>query len=371
MENKIAFVIGTKAELIKCMPLMLELQKEHKDYLFIHTGQHPLGKASEDFGIKRPDLVLSKEPEKSTKFWSKVNQNSLIWFLLMILKIKRKIRKLKPGYVVYHGDTMSSAAAAIGSSRLLNMLGKRWKNVHLEAGLRSGSLKEPFPEEISRRICDGMSDMLLAVSDFSENNLKREKRKGQIMNVGNTIVDSAIIAYERAKKNHKVSKNKGKYVLVNIHRHENLVSEDRMKTIIDMLTSLESEVIWPLHDNTKQFLQRYKLLQRVEDAKNIKLVPLVDYSEFLFLIANCKYLITDGGSIQEESLIFKKSCVILRDRTERQEGLDSGINFLIRFDKEYFNKVVKDIETGKVDMKNFKNPYGERGVSKKILEILK
>lgn len=72
--SKIAIVIGTKAELIKCMPLMLELQKRKKEYWFIHTGQHPLGKACEEFGIKKPDFILSEEPDKETKFWSKVNQ---------------------------------------------------------------------------------------------------------------------------------------------------------------------------------------------------------------------------------------------------------------------------------------------------------
>src|SRR5271157_1787034 len=111
MEKDILFVIGTKAELIKCMPLMLELQNQNREYWFIHTGQHPLGESCEAFGIKKPDFVLSKEPQKSTKFWSKINSNSLTWFLSIIFKIRKKIRELKPKYVIYHGDTMSTAAA--------------------------------------------------------------------------------------------------------------------------------------------------------------------------------------------------------------------------------------------------------------------
>lgn len=368
MRRKIAFIIGTKAELIKCMPLMLELQKKKEDYLFIHTGQHPLKDSCESFGVKTPDLTLSKEPEKSTKFWSKVNQISLLWFFSMIFKIKKAIKKKKPGYVVYHGDTMSTAAAAIASSKLLNVK-KTWKNVHLEAGLRSGSWKEPFPEEISRRISDRFSDILLAVSEFSANNLKRERRKGKIIRVGNTVVDSAEITYERAKKIHK--KQKGEYVLINIHRHENLVNEKRMSEIINVLKLVKTRAIWPLHDNTRQYLERYGLMKEVEKLKNIEITPLVDYFEFIFLIKNCKYLITDGGSIQEESLIFKKPCLILRERTERQEGLGTEINFLIKFDKDYVKEVIRKVEGGKIKVKNFNNPYGKRGVSKKILEILK
>ncbi|MEM2090051.1 MAG: UDP-N-acetylglucosamine 2-epimerase, partial [Candidatus Pacearchaeota archaeon] len=109
---RIVFVVGTKAELIKCMPIMLELQKKREEYLFIHTGQHSLQNACQEFSIKKPDFILSKEPKASTKFWSKIDKSSVLWFLLTILKIKKLIKKLAPDYVIYHGDTMSSAAAA-------------------------------------------------------------------------------------------------------------------------------------------------------------------------------------------------------------------------------------------------------------------
>ncbi len=369
MENKIAFVIGTKAELIKCMPLMLELKRESQDYWFIHTGQHPLKNACEAFGIKNSDFVLSKEPEKSTKFWSKINHNSFFWLIGTIFRVRKKIRELKPKYVIYHGDTMSSATAAIASSKLSNWQ-KSWKNVHLEAGLRSGSLKEPFPEEISRKICDKFSDILLAVSDFSADNLIKERKKGQIIKVGNTIIDAAQITYNKAKTKYKTRPEE--YALMNIHRHENLVNKKRMQRIIDILKLVKTQVIWPLHENTRQYLERYGLMKEIENMKNIEITPLVDYFEFIFLIANCKYLITDGGSIQEESLIFKKPCLILREKTERQEGLKTNINFLIKFDIDinYIKNLITNIEENKIELKDFKNPYGEFGVSKKIFGIL-
>ncbi|MEJ2267905.1 MAG: UDP-N-acetylglucosamine 2-epimerase, partial [Nanoarchaeota archaeon] len=172
--SKIAIVIGTKAELIKCMPVMLELQNRKKDYWFIHTGQHPLGKACEEFGVKKPDFILSEEPKISTKFWSKINLKTFLWCIKTMFTIRKIIQKLKPKYVIYHGDTMNTAMAAAGSSTILNPF-KKWKNVHLEAGLRSGSLLEPFPEEISRQISDRFSDILLAVSYFAEDNLKKSK----------------------------------------------------------------------------------------------------------------------------------------------------------------------------------------------------
>jgi len=364
----IAIIVGTKAELIKCAPIMLELQKKKINYWFIHTGQHPLGESCKKFGIKSPDYILSEEPELSTKFWSKVSTTSFVWFFSMIFKIRKLIQKLKPSYVLYHGDTMSSAAAAIATSKMLNFK-KVWKNVHIEAGLRSGSILEPFPEELSRRICDKFSDILLAVSERSKKNLENENRKGKIIKVGNTIVDSAKMAYSLVKN--KFKKPGYDYALINIHRHENLKSKNRMKAIVEILKHIKITALWPIHDNTKYFLEKYGLMNEIKKITNIKIMPLVDYFTFIFLLANSKYLVTDGGSIQEESLIFKKPCVILRKRTERQEGLTTGINFLTNLDIDYAKEIIKKIENDDLKVKNFKNPYGQPGVSKKIVSMLK
>jgi len=366
--TKIIIVIGTKAELIKTFPVMLELQKQKKDYWFIHTGQHPLGKACEDFGVKKPDFILSKEPEISTKFWSKVNKNSFSWFLSIVFKIRRLIKRIKPRYVVYHGDTMSSTAAAIASSKLLNPR-KTWKNVHLEAGLRSGSLFEPFPEEISRQISDNFSNILFAVSDLTEKNLIKYRNKKKIIKIGNTIIDSSLIAYKKANKNKR--KKLSNYALINIHRHENINNKQRLKKIISILKSVKIKAIWPIHANTAKSIERFGLVSEVKDMENLQLMSLTDYGDFIFFLSNCEYLITDGGSIQEESLVFKKPCILLRKKTERQEGLRTGINFLTRLNINRTKEIIDRIEKGKIKVKKFKNPYGEKGVSKKIVEILK
>jgi len=110
-------------------------------------------------------------------------------------------------------------------------------------------------------------------------------------------------------------------------------------------------------------------MEKLKANSKIRLMPLTDYHHFIFLLANCKYIITDGGSIQEESLVFKKPCLVLRKKTERQEGLSTGLNF-ITMDVAKGKEVIKRLETN-IEIKDFKNPYGEKGVSKKILEILK
>lgn len=363
-DYKIAIIIGTKAELIKCMPIMLELQKRKENYWFIHTGQHSLKEICKEFGLKKPDFILSKVPKISTKFWSKINARSIFWFLTIIPKIKKVIKRIKPKYVIYHGDTMNTIAASIASSELLNFK-KEWKNIHLEAGLRSKSLFEPFPEEISRLVSDRFSDILFAVSDETEKNLQKYKDKKKIIKIGNTIVDASWISYNKARK--KSKKEKESYVLINIHRHENLKNKKRMEKIIEILEKIKIKAIWPLHDNTNYYLKKYNLMKKLKDIDNIKITPLINYSKFIFLLANCKYLITDGGSIQEESLVFKKPCILLRKKTERQEGLNTGINFLTGLKVNYSRKLIEAIENDKLKIKDFKNPYGELGVSKKVI----
>ena len=364
---KIAIVIGTRAELIKCMPIMLELEKQNKEYCFIHTGQHSLKGSCEEFGIKKPDFVVSNAPKKETKFLSKINSKSITWFLTIIPKLRKIIRKINPKYVIYHGDTMNTIAASIASSNLLN-LNKKWKNVHLEAGLRSWSLFEPFPEEISRKISDKFSDILFAVSEGTKKNLSHYKKDKKVILTGNTIVDSSLIIHENSKKKYK--KEKENYVLINIHRHENLNKKERLENIIKILSNVKIKAIWPLHENTLHYLKEYGLINKIKNLKNFEINPLINYSKFIFLLSNCKYLITDGGSIQEESLVFKKPCILLRKKTERQEGLETGINFLTNLDIEYSKKLIETIEKKDIKIKNFENPYGKRGVSKKIVDIL-
>ena len=370
--NKITIVIGTKAELIKCMPIMLELQKQKKDYWFIHTGQHPFRDACKEFGVKEPDYVLSEEPnlKKGTKFHSKVSVSTFKWAWKNMFKIRGLLKKLKPKYVLFHGDTMNTAMAVGASAWVLSPF-KKWKTVHLEAGLRSGSLLEPFPEEFTRRIVDKFTDILLAVSNRSKNNLRKELSfvQGKIVHMGNTGVDASIISYNKAKKKYK--KQKWAYALINVHRFENLRSAKRMKAIVEIIKCIKIKAIWPIHEPTKISLEKYGLMKDLKKMENLKIVPLEGYFKFIFSLANCKYLLTDGGSIQEESLLFKKPCLILRKHTERQEGLSTGINFLTKLNVIYSKEIITKIESNSIKVKKFKNPYGKKGLSKKIVNLLK
>jgi UDP-N-acetylglucosamine 2-epimerase (non-hydrolysing) len=158
--------------------------------------------------------------------------------------------------------------------------------------------------------------------------------------------------------------------LINIHRHENIKSKERLKKVVDIITGINIPTYWPLHDNTRQQLIKFGLMKRIQQKENIKVSKLVSYLEFIRLLANCRYLVTDGGSIQEESLAFEKPCILLREKTERDEGLKTGINFLTKLDVEYAKNIISRMENRKFKIPKFKNPYGDGKAAKRIVDYV-
>ena len=366
---EIAIIIGTRAELIKTFPIMLELKKQNIPYYFIHTGQHGLKDLCEKFSIKQPDVILTREPEGGSKFYAKASK-ALFWNFSLIFKIRRKLRELKNlKYVLYHGDTMSTASAALASSKLLNPF-KKYKNVHLEAGLRSENYFEPFPEEISRIIAGKFSDILLAASPRSMNNLKKYRNKKKIILTGNTILDSANFAYKRAIQRKIKPLSKERFALISIHRHENIKSKERLEKIVEILQTLDMPSFFALHDNTKKMLIKYGLYEKLRSNRGIILTEPLDYVSYIYQISKCSLIICDGGSLQEESLIFKKPCIILRKATERQEGLETNFQFLSKLDVDKTIEKIKEYSSPQFRVREFDNPYGKKGLSRKIIEKL-
>jgi len=365
---KIAIIIGTRAELIKTFPVMLELQRRNVPYYFIHTGQHNLGDFCKIFSIKKPNVVLTKEPKKSSKFNARQGK-AVMWNVKLIGKIRKELKKI-PGleYVLYHGDTMTTATAALASSKLLNPF-KKYKSVHLEAGLRSWDNFEPFPEEISRRVVGRFSDILFAPSEGSKKNLTKFKKK-KVLVFGNTIVDAAHYSLDLAKKKKAKPFSKGKFAVVTIHRHENLKNKVRMEKIIEILSSVEMPTYFAIHDNTLKKIEDFGLLKKLKGIKNLHLIKPVDYVSFIYQISKCSLIVCDGGSMQEESLIFGKPCVILRKSTERPEGLKTNFQFLTKFDVEKSKAKIKEFSSPKFKIRSYENPYGGKGLSKKIVDVL-
>ena len=302
---KYSIIIGTKAEYIKMFPIMLEFKKRRIEYLFIHTGQHNLDDLIKTFKTKAPDVVINardgfKGDTGGAFGWGLKTLPKIISFL----KEKKDIE-----FVIVHGDTMSTAIGAVAG----RLCGKQV--CHVEAGLRSENIREPFPEELMRIIVDNISQIKFAPSEKSARRLQ-----GQVFNVGNTSLDSLkeALSLKLIPKIHLPKK----FVVATIHRHENIKSKKRMESIINILNYSQYPVFWFIHENTKQKLIEYNLMKDIEKSKNIFLEYPREYSLFVQILKNALFVYTDGGGMSEECAELSIPCIILRLNTEREELLD-------------------------------------------------
>jgi len=333
---KLYVVIGTRAQLIKMAPLMYFLQKEKIDYEFIYTAQHKetISKILEDFQIKKPDKILYNKSEATTltKFFG--------WGLAMFMKSFRP-KKIFPtkGIVLTHGDTVTTAWSAF--------VGKLagCKIAHVESGIRSFNIFKPFPEELMRLITFRFSDIYFCPNKWAVNNLK--KYKGEKIDLGlNPVYDSVKIALEA---NLKIEIPNKKYVVVSIHRFENIFTKKLKQTIIPLLEMIADQdflLIFILHPSTRNVLKKNNMIlyNRLENNKNIILKERYPYFEFLQLLKNSEFVITDGGSNQEELSYLGKPTLLFRDVTERIEGLDDTV-IISHFDRKIIKEFISNYKT--------------------------
>ncbi|PTY38375.1 UDP-N-acetylglucosamine 2-epimerase [Saccharospirillum sp. MSK14-1] len=313
INQKIEIVIGTKAQLVKMAPIMLTLDKMNIRYLFTLTGQHEntIDQLVSSFGLKKPDnqLIPNRETDNPIKLFK--------WFYLILKTILLTKNKNNVHIVLVHGDTLSTLIGAIYAKKIGAKLG------HVEAGLRSFNLTNPFPEEIIRILVSRLTDYHYAPGNWAVSNLIKYKTE-KINTVLNSIIDSINIA---TKSNSPSSDQKKKYGVASIHRFENLNKRKRLCFIIDSIIkhSRDIEIIFVLHPVTKEKLIKTKLFRKLQEAPGISLIDRMSYIEFSKLLVNARFLITDGGSNQEEAFYMGLPCLLMRAATERTEGIDNGV----------------------------------------------
>ena len=319
-------VIGTKAQYIKSAPLLRLLDDRGVAYRLIDTGQHAQLTPSlrEELGIRPPDYQFSSAGNvKSVR-------EALSWaariFSLVVFqpsKLKNEIFQPGPGLCVIHGDTPSTFLALLMAKRA----GKQV--AHLEAGLRSYNLLRPFPEELIRIICMKWSELLFAPSSWAMDNLRRMGVAGRCIELPqNTNVEALHFALSRGGHRPTVRRP---YAIVTIHRVETIHSRARLEFAVDtaLAAAVRHRVVFVVHDPTLIRLRKYGLYDRLANSTNVELLPLVTHSEFVSLLSDAEFVITDGGSIQEESHYLDVPCLIMRSETERNEGLGSNVRLCV------------------------------------------
>lgn len=341
----------------------MALAKKGIEEIIVHTGQHYDENMSEIFfsqmKIPKPAYNLQLGHLSHGAMTGRMTE-----------KIESLILDLQPDYVLVYGDTNSTLAAAIATSKTDAKL------IHIEAGLRSFNMK--MPEEINRIVTDRLSDILFCPTPVAVQNLKDEGfesfttksgKKIQIELVGDVMKDSAKYFSTFAASNCSktiFSLIEKEFALCTLHRAENVKHPERIESIFSALNSISQDVpiILPLHPGTKKAIQDYRIIS----SKNITIIDPVGFFDMLMLLQNCKAVLTDSGGLQKEAFFFKKPCITLRDETEWIELVENGYNFLAGADQSLIEKYFEQSEA--VDFSTAKPLYGEGCVSNKIAGII-
>jgi UDP-N-acetylglucosamine 2-epimerase (non-hydrolysing) len=392
MNQKIAiFVFGTRPELIKLAPLILEAKANPNIKAVIcSTGQHrdmlvPLYNL---FQIK-PDIDFDL---------MKTNQNLVSLHSETMLRMIGVIEQHKPNWVVVQGDTTSAHAAAMAAFY------QKIPVAHVEAGLRTYDINSPFPEEMNRRAIGLVAKLHLCPTDVALRNLESEKidASAKLMTTGNTGIDalnlvSKIIDTNDTFKNEYLKKfnylNLNNFVLATMHRRENFGTAqlEILKAFLYTANKYKMDLLFPVHPNPnvrgsveaafKEEMNKtvFKLQDFNESqAKNLAggagrifLIDPLDYTSLVFLMKNCRFVMTDSGGIQEEAPTFKKKILVLRNSTERPEGVTAGFSTLVGTDyKKIIEEVDLTVQQDFINLQKLENPFGDGQASRRIIQAL-
>lgn len=372
MENKIKkilIIFGTRPEAIKLAPLIKEFQKNERFNVKVCvTAQHRemLDQVLDFFNIF-PDFDLNLMKPNQTLF--DITANSL-------KGIEGVLDQFLPDVIFVQGDTTTVLTGALAGFY------KKIKIAHIEAGLRTFDKYSPFPEEINRVLTTRLTDFHFTPTKQASENLKSENVKENIYMVGNTVIDALHLGLQIIQNNgeekyrdfFKKINFKKKVILVTAHRRENLGKplENIFNSILEIANTEKDDVefVYPVHLNPNVRDLAYKMLS---DKENIKLIDPLEYPYLIWLMNKSYMVLTDSGGIQEEAPSLGKPVVVLRDVTERMEGVEAGTAVLVGSNKvKIIDVVTKLIHNGDFykQMSEAVNPYGNGTSSKKIVEII-
>ena len=360
--KKIMLVFGTRPEAIKMCPLVKELKiRKNIKTIVCVTGQHRqmLDQVLEAFDVK-PDYDLSIMKDKQTLFDVTVN---------ILERIKEVLDKETPDIVLVHGDTSTTFVTALACFYLQIPVG------HVEAGLRTNNIYSPFPEEFNRQAVGIIAKYNFAPTEASKQNLINEgKAKDTIFVTGNTAIDALRTTVKDSYTHPELEwANGSRLVMLTAHRRENLGEPLRhiFKAILRVVKEREDvKVIYPIHMNPAV---RNIANEVLGDNERIRLIEPLEVLDFHNFLANSYMILTDSGGIQEEAPSLGKPVLVLRDTTERPEGIKAGTLKLVGTDERNiyveFKKLLDDKEEYE-KMAKATNPYGDGFACKRIADIL-
>lgn len=313
----IVYLIGTKAQYIKMAPVVLETMRRQLPFRLVLTGQHneTFDDLQRNFGLPEADFVLvgGSEAKDRISFLRWVRQSLAAAHRPAAAAIWRQA-----SVIVVHGDTASTLLGAY--------IGWRFRRpiAHVEAGLRSFNYLHPFPEELIRVAVSKIASLHFCPDATAMGNLARARGE-RLDTGGNTLKDSVRLAV--AAQAAPGSAAQGAYAVFSMHRQENLFNQQRLDALLNILRRLGQtiRVKFVLHPVTRKRLEQLNLLDALQREPGIELIGRMDFFRFIGLIGGAAFVATDGGSNQEECAMLGIPCVLLRQATERPDGLDGGV----------------------------------------------
>lgn len=366
MKN-ILFVFGTRPEVIKLAPVILELKKYPDKYNVIVCNTEQQKELSNQtlsyFGLKA-DINL--DCMRSNQSLAEVQTR-------ILTSLDKVFNEYKIDATIVQGDTMTVLCGALVSFY------RKIPIYHVEAGLRSYDIYEPFPEEVMRQMTSRVAELNFAPTEKNRQALLKENiSDNKIFVVGNTVIDALFCLSEKTMENAKsYYDNAGikiddKLVLITAHRREN--HGERIDRILDAIEFLvkkynDHTFVIPVHPNPNV---KDKIYSRLEGFSNVKLLKPLDYPYLVYLMKNAKLILTDSGGIQEEAPSFGCPTLVMRYETERQEGIDAGVSTLVGadYDKIIFHSEAILAKSRQETRLKAQNPYGDGNASKKIEAII-
>ena len=362
---KVMAIFGTRPEAIKMAPVVRELLKHPEiETKVCLTAQHRemLDQVVDLFQLPVDyDLDIMKQGQSLYDITDRV-----------LLGLKEVLEKGKPDLVLVHGDTTTSFSATLAAFYQQIDVG------HVEAGLRTGNMYSPFPEEANRRLTSVLTTLHFAPTETARQNLLKENQKDdRIFTVGNSVIDALLATVKKDyvledKELQDIEEHK-RIILVTTHRRENL--GEPMRNVYRALRRLvqtvpDTEVVFPVHRNP---LVRQAVKEVLDGVPGIHLVDPMEYEPFTNLMARSAIILTDSGGIQEEAPSLGKPVLVLRDTTERPEAVASGTVKLVGTDEDkVYNtayKLLTDEEAYR-EMAESINPYGDGHTSERIVQAI-
>jgi len=366
--KKILFLFGTRPEAIKMIPLIKECEKHPHlwELRVCVTGQHK----------EMLDQVLSFFEVKPHENLALMKPNQTLFDITAdgLVKMAALLEKEQPDLVMIHGDTTSAFTGALAAFY------KKIKIAHIEAGLRSGNKYSTFPEEVNRKMAGIIADFHFAPTSNARNNLLKEHIMEHVYVTGNTVIDAVLLTLEQMKGKEQYSAFfnfldlRKKIILITGHRRESFgkpLEEMCMavKTLAEKYAS-SVEIVYPVHLNP----QVQEPVRRIlENHENIHLIAPLEYPYLLWLMQHCYLVLTDSGGLQEEGPALKKPVLVMRDVTERTEGIAAGTATLVGTSREKIEQAVSTLLEDDIiyqQMVNAINPYGNGTSARQIMEIL-